>query len=64
LASLKKLSDLEDILDLSETQVSDVGLRQLEQFKKLKHINLRGTLVTEEGKNRLRLALPQAKVFP
>lgn len=64
LASFKKLIDLEDMLDLSDTQVTDAGLQQLTHLKKLKHIDLRGTLVTEEGKNALRRALPEVRVFP
>ena len=61
LAHLKGLNSLE-YLNLYGTQVTDAGLPQLEGLKNLKHVYLWQSKVTDEGAEKLRKALPTAKV--
>lgn len=61
LAHLKGLNGLE-YLNLYGTQVTDAGLSQLEGLKNLKHVYLWQSKVTDDGAEKLRKALPTAKV--
>jgi len=61
LAHLKGLNSLE-YLNLYGTQVTDAGLAQLEGLKNLKHVYLWQSKVTDEGADKLRKALPAAKI--
>ncbi len=53
LATLKHLR----ILDLSNTQVSDTGVKSLEQISTLKSLRLKGAKVTARGLQQLKSAL-------
>jgi mono/diheme cytochrome c family protein len=61
LAHVKSLATLE-YLNLYGTQVTDAGLAQLEGMKNLKHVYLWQSKVTDAGADKLRKALPAAKV--
>jgi hypothetical protein len=50
-------------LDLSNTQVTDVGLQSLHGNTGLQAIDVRGTKVTSEGVAALRKALPKVRVI-
>jgi hypothetical protein len=61
LAHLKGLNSLE-YLNLYGTQVTDAGLSQLEGLKNLKSLYLWQSKVTDDGADKLRKALPTAKI--
>ena len=65
LPGLKDLAGLKDLqeLDLSSTQVTDVGLMELAELKNLKTLNLGGTKVTEGCLMNLRKALPGCRIY-
>ena len=50
-------------LDLSETQVTDKGLRELARMDNLRHLNVSDSRVTGEAVRALRKALPKAKIL-
>jgi Leucine-rich repeat (LRR) protein len=58
LSGLKKLRKL----DLSETRVTDEGLRHLSGLTSLRELVLNGKMVTFEGANELKKALPDCEV--
>ena len=49
-------------LDLSRTQVTDAGLKELAGLKQLTTLDLRGAQVTDAGLKELRAALPGCKI--
>lgn len=64
----RDLGDVEDLskyetLDLEGTQLSNAGLKQLEQMKQLRYIVVRRTNVTVAGIQRLQQALPKACIW-
>ena len=63
LARIKGLIQLQ-VLDLSYTQVDDLGVQHLKEMKQLKELVLTGTKVTQAGLNELRKELPLTKVVP
>lgn len=62
LACLRTLPSVE-LLSLASTPISDAGLAHLDGLGCAQLIDLRFTRVTDEGANRLRRALPQAKIL-
>ena len=48
---------------LSETQVTDAGLKDLAPLTKLTHLALPGTAVTDAGVEKLRKALPKCQIL-
>jgi hypothetical protein len=62
LSSVEDLSSYET-LDLEGTQLSNAGLKQLEQMKQLRYIVVRHTNVTAAGIQRLQQALPKASIW-
>ena len=62
LKSLSKLKFLQYV-NLSGTQVSDKGMRDLASIKSLNEIYLWNSKVTESGVEKLRQALPEAKII-
>ncbi len=61
LATVGKLTNLE-VLELDECPITDRGLPHLEGLKKLKTLDLKDTKVTATGVERLRKALPGARI--
>ena len=47
---------------LAYTMVTDVGLKELVALKNLTYLALRGTKVTDTGKDELQKALPKCKI--
>lgn len=60
--NLQGLTNLEDWLGLTDTQMSDEGLKYFKGFKKLKEINLLRTKVTEHGAEELKSSLPNLRI--
>jgi hypothetical protein len=58
LAGLKRLT----VLNLSDTQVSDAGVKELAALTNLTDLDLRGTKVTAAGVKELRRALPECHI--
>jgi hypothetical protein len=58
LALITNLSELNELLDLSRTQVTDMGLQYLKAFTRLESLRLSGTKITDNGLDHL-TALPQ-----
>ncbi len=56
------MTDLEDLNLFSCGRITDDDVDRLARFSKLKHVDLRSTGVTPGGAERLRKALPAAKV--
>ena len=52
----------EAALSLRGTEISDIGLRRLEDLAKLKSLDIRDTRVTEGGLQRIKKKLPNCKV--
>lgn len=50
-------------LDLRDSEVNDLGIYELSQFKKLKRLDLRGSRVTEDGVQQLSRALPDCEIL-
>lgn len=61
LASFRRMPELR-FLDLSSMPVSDPDLAGIAALKKLRHLDLRGTEVTDEGVENLQHALPNCQV--
>jgi Leucine Rich repeat len=61
LASLGGLKDLE-LLDLRGCKVTDRGLEQLLGLTKLRALSLDGSLITQDGRNRLQASMPGLKI--
>lgn len=53
-----------ETISLSDTQVSDRGLKFLNTLKELKELNLHRTNTTPEGRNELRHLLSKCVIFP
>jgi hypothetical protein len=49
-------------LDLSDTQVTDAGLKELKELKNLRSLDLFNTRVTDAGAAVLQNALPKLKI--
>jgi hypothetical protein len=47
---------------LGNTAVTDAGVKQLVGLKKLRHVNLPGTKVTDDGRQSLKEAIPEIVV--
>jgi hypothetical protein len=58
---LKELEYLA-VLDLSDSDVSDEAIEILRQLKSLRRVDLRNTRVSEEGRNQLKLSIPECNV--
>ena len=61
LASLGGLKDLE-LLELRGCKVTDRGLEQLLGLTKLRELSLDGSLITQDGRNRLQASMPGLKI--
>ncbi|HVC94594.1 MAG TPA: hypothetical protein VND64_12925, partial [Pirellulales bacterium] len=59
---LTELPSLETA-NLASTPLTDVGLKWLHGLKRLRHIDVRFTQVSDEGVKSLRAALPNAKIY-
>ena len=59
--SLSGLANLEG-LDLTNTQITDVGLTHLSSLTKLNYLWLIGTRVTDEGIEKFQETLPSCKI--
>ena len=64
LEDVGQLTNLEEWLGLTHTQVTDAGLVHLTRLKKLKVLNLIGTTVSPKGVRTLRQELPDASISP
>jgi Leucine-rich repeat (LRR) protein len=62
---MKEVAELENLtyLDLSDTQITDVGLKELAVLKKLTGLSLFGTRITKAGVDELQKALPKCRIF-
>jgi hypothetical protein len=61
---MKEIAKIKSLLklDLSETQVTDLGLRELAGLKKLQSLKLLDTKVNDTGLSELRKTLPNCKI--
>jgi hypothetical protein len=64
LVHLQGLTNLEEWLGLCYTHVTDSGVAHLVGFKKLRHLNLIGAKVSDDGLRKLRRRLPQTDISP
>lgn len=59
---LALLPEKQDILELVDCPITDRGLDSLEKLARLRYLDLTGTLVSDQGLERLRKALPKCEV--
>lgn len=62
IGSLSRLTTLET-LNISNTSIDDGAIRSLSQLKNLTTLNVHGTNISSLGIDRLRLALPNCRLF-
>ena len=58
MAELQKL----EVLDLTNTQITDTGLKDVAKMQQLTHLSLRGTKATKAGAAELKRALPNSSI--
>jgi hypothetical protein len=59
-----QLTNLEEWLGLTHTQVTDTGLPSLARLRKLKILNLIRTKISREAQDELRITLPETDISP
>jgi Leucine-rich repeat (LRR) protein len=63
---VEELKDLKNLttLDLSETKITDAGLKELRELKKLASLSLANTQITDTGLKKLQKSLPTVRIHP
>ena len=56
-------ADLENVIDLSFTQITDAGLKEVAKMQSLLTVILNRTKITEAGSDELNEALPKVRTF-